>query len=173
VKVTKTAENQKRIAGNGVARVTRKLERLRDGKVRESDGRFYSRAYVPIIIHDPEQGIVVRPARYLLRRPQDTPATDIERSGCFNARRDSLTKYWRGQFGATHALLPAAAFYENVKGKELKFTPDNHSDMLIACLYAVGRWLAPEGRNAGQLQAVLNERERPYCNPLTIRTSGE
>lgn len=203
VKVTKTAENELRVAGNGIERISRKLARLRDGKVRESDGRFYSKQWVPIIFRDPVDGLVVRPARYLLRRPQDTPEHDTERSGCFNARRDNLTRFWRGQFGVTHALLPAAAFYENVKGKELKFTTDSGADMMIACLYAVWkdpaggpdllsfalvtddpppevaaaghdrcpvnladsaveRWLTPQGRSPEELQAILDDKQKPY-----------
>jgi putative SOS response-associated peptidase YedK len=202
-KATKTAEKEIGIANRGIERITRRLAALRDGKVRETDGRFWSKYYAPIILRDPVEGLVVRPARFLLRRPQDTPERDITHKGCFNARRDSLTQVWRGQFGHTHALIPAAHFFENVKGKELRFTPDDKQDMLIACLYAtwkdpeggpdllsfafitddpppevlaaghdrcpvnlaesaIERWLTPQGRSTEELQALLDERQRPY-----------
>ena len=35
-------------------------------------------------------------------------------SGIHNARRDNLTRFWRNQFGHTHALMLAETFYENV-----------------------------------------------------------
>ncbi len=142
-KVTKTAANELRIATQGVERMRRKLAGLNDLTARPSDGRFFPKQFAPIIVHDAQLGPVVRLARYLLRRPQDTAATDTERPGCFNVRRDSLSQYWRGQFGTSHALLPASAFFENVKGKELKFSPEDGSDMLIACLYS--RWKDPTG----------------------------
>ncbi len=34
--------------------------------------------------------------------------------GTYNARRDNLQGFWKGQFGHTHGLIVVNAFYENV-----------------------------------------------------------
>ena len=55
-----------------------------------------------------------------------------------NARRDSLGKCWRAQFGATHALMLVESFFENVqrdgKNQVLHFIPKPAGTMFIACL---------------------------------------
>ena len=45
-------------------------------------------------------------------RPEGMPAaSDVTKegriSGKYNARRDNLTRFWRNQFGHTHALMLA------------------------------------------------------------------
>jgi hypothetical protein len=52
--------------------------------------------------------------RYQLR-PAGKPAFyDEKYPGTYNARRDNLEGFWREQFGYTHGVLIADAFYENV-----------------------------------------------------------
>jgi putative SOS response-associated peptidase YedK len=161
---------------------------------------------------------IVKPMRYQCR-PSGKPAFyDIKFPGTYNARRDSLEGFWREQFGSTHALIVADAFYENVsrhrmEGRELaagekeenvilEFKPQSGGEMLAACLWSrwsepgepellsfaaitdepppevaaaghdrciilikpenVDHWLAPSGVALSELQAVLNDRERPY-----------
>jgi hypothetical protein len=43
---------------------------------------------------------------------------DDKLSGNHNARRDNLTKFWRKEFGATHAVMTIQSFYENVTGTD-------------------------------------------------------
>jgi putative SOS response-associated peptidase YedK len=69
-----------------------------------------------------------------------------------NARRDSLDKYWRELYGASHALVVLAGFLENVslhkvEGRELaadeqernvtlKFNPHAGGEMLVPCVWS-------------------------------------
>lgn len=73
-------------------------------------------------------------------------------SGKYNARRDNLTRFWRAQFGSTHALMLAETFYEQVevapgRFKEVQFQPRTGETMYIACLYSY--WTDPKGRIQG------------------------
>lgn len=102
---------------------------------------------------------VVMPMRYLCRPAGSHPSFDVKFSGCYNARRDNLEKFWRNQFGSFHGILVLNAFYENVKlhdmehralgpGEEpqnriLKFEPNTHQDMLVACVWS--RWKGANG----------------------------
>jgi putative SOS response-associated peptidase YedK len=150
---------------------------------------------------------VLRLARYHLRRPCDPPGEDVRKPGLYNARRDNLDRYWRGQFGATHAVVLMQSFFEWVDlpdgGKvELHFRPETQQLMHVPCLYAewmgadgrimpcfavitdeppaevaaaghnrcpvnltahaAQRWLTPQGRSDAELQALLDDRQRPY-----------
>ena len=87
---------------------------------------------------------VLRPMRYQCR-PAGMPA-DIDKKfpGTYNARRDNLEGFWRGQFGHTHGLVVMNAFYEYVTrvgadGTEkviLEFRPQPRQDLLVACLWS-------------------------------------
>ena len=70
----------------------------------------------------------------------------------YNARRDSLEGFWKAQFGVSHAVMVANAFFENVskhkmEGRELgagekeenvilEFRPKPTQEMLVACLWS-------------------------------------
>src|SRR5262249_32403794 len=138
--------------------------------------------------------------------------------GTYNARRDSLGGFWSEQFGATHGVVIANAFFENVsrhrmEGRELtpgereenvvlEFRPRPTQDRLIAGLWSQWRaprqpelrscaaitdepppevaaaghdrciipikpesleaWLNPTSSALAALQAILDDRERPY-----------
>jgi putative SOS response-associated peptidase YedK len=90
---------------------------------------------------------VLRLARYHCRKPFEPALIDRKLPGLYNARRDSLGKYWRDQFGATHAVLLVETFFENVdrdgKNQVLHFTPKPAGTMNIACLYS--EWKDPNG----------------------------
>jgi putative SOS response-associated peptidase YedK len=95
---------------------------------------------------------VVKPMRCQCRIAGAAPFTDVKFPGTYNARRDNLNGYWRKQFGYTHGIMIANAFYENVsrhdmEGRELapgekeenvilEFRPDTEEDMLVACLWS-------------------------------------
>jgi putative SOS response-associated peptidase YedK len=145
-KPTKAASESKRIATDKAAKAMKRLERLKDSKSHASDGRIFPMHYAPIVIQDDKKR-VIRLARYHLRRQGELPFMDRKLPGLYNARRDSLGKYWKGQFGATHALMLVDSFYENVdrgrKNAVLHFVPKPAGIMLIACLHA--EWTDPKG----------------------------
>jgi putative SOS response-associated peptidase YedK len=81
-------------------------------------------------------------------RPAGKPASyDRQYPGTYNARRDNLEGFWRGQFGHTHGLILAHRFYEHVEvdGQDhvLDFVPRTGELMLIACLWS--HWRDPRG----------------------------
>jgi putative SOS response-associated peptidase YedK len=160
VKETKAAIESKRIAGTKVKQLMGKLALLTDDKPHSNDYRIFPRNYAPIILMRGGEKIMV-PARYLLRQPGKPPFMDDKLSGNYNARRDNLTKFWRPQFGATHAVMAIESFYENVTGKDgqnqvLHFVPKPAGVMLIACLFA--EWSDPTtGAKLLSFAAVTDE----------------
>jgi putative SOS response-associated peptidase YedK len=96
---------------------------------------------------------------------------DTKFPGTYNARRDSLEKFWKGQFGTSHGILVANAFYENVnrhrlEGRELRededvqnvileFRPRPQQDMLVACLWS--RWTGPSEPDLLSFAAITDE----------------
>lgn len=152
-KETKTAREEIRKAGNKIRQMERWIADAKRTKHEpERDDRIFPLWYAPVLLIEDGKPIV-RPMRYLCRPQGMDPATDYTKtgqvSGKYNARRDNLTKFWRPQFGSTHALLLAETFYESVddgKGgsKEIHFQPRTGETMFIACLYA--HWTDPAGK---------------------------
>lgn len=140
-KPTKAAAEHQRIATTKIERALERLERLRSRGASDSDARIFPLHYAPIVIQDGGRR-VLRLARYHLRRPGDPPTTDRKYPGLYNARRDNLGKYWRAQFGTTHAVMLVESFFENVqregRNQVLHFIPRPAGTMYIACLY--GEW---------------------------------
>jgi putative SOS response-associated peptidase YedK len=114
---------------------------------------------------------VLRPMRYQCR-PEGKPAFyDRKYPGTYNARRDNLEGFWKGQFGHSHAVVSITAFYENVsrhraEGRELgegeaeenvvlEFRPDPPQEMLIACLWS--RWTGKDGEELLSFAAITDE----------------
>jgi putative SOS response-associated peptidase YedK len=146
VKETKAAAESQRIARTKVQQAMGKLSRLADDRPHANDYRIFPRSYAPIILMREGKKVLV-PARYLLRQPGKPAFMDDKLSGNYNARRDNLTKFWRQQFGTTHAVMAIERFYENVTGKDgqnlvLQFNPRPAGVMLIACLFA--EWSDPK-----------------------------
>jgi putative SOS response-associated peptidase YedK len=145
VKETKAATESKRIAGTKIEQAMVKLSRLTADKPHSGDYRIFPKSYAPIILNRGGEKVMV-PARYLLRQPGKPAFMDDKLSGNYNARRDNLTKFWRNEFGATHAVMAIQSFYENVQqdGQNivLHFNPKPAGMMLIACLYA--EWSDPK-----------------------------
>jgi putative SOS response-associated peptidase YedK len=204
-KETKAAQESRRIAAAKVEKAVSDLPLYKNDDSTSLDGRVFPMTYAPIVRHVGGKE-VIQLARYHLRRPGDPEATDRKFPGLYNARRDNLARYWRRQFGSTHALMLATSFYENVdrdgKNAVLQFTPRTGETMLIPCLFAewtgetgahmpcfaavtddpppeiaaaghdrvpinltadaAVRWLQPEGCSDAQLQALLDERQRPF-----------
>jgi putative SOS response-associated peptidase YedK len=168
IKQTKMALNEQRIAGNKITQLKRWIadaKRTEHEPVR--DDRIFPDWYAPVMVA--ENGTrIVRPMLYHCR-PAGMPAS-IDRtrtgqvSGTYNARRDNLTRFWRGQFGDSHALMVASVFYENVDdgnggSVEIQFHPRTGEEMLIACLWS--QWTDPTGEQPAldSFAAITDEPE--------------
>jgi putative SOS response-associated peptidase YedK len=151
-RTTKKALDDQRIAGNRIKQLKRWIaDAKRTEHLPARDDRIFPDWYAPVLIEVDGQR-VIRPMRYHCRPAGMDPSIDRTRtgqvSGTYNARRDNLTRFWRGQFGHTHGVLVADVFYENVDdgdggSMELQFTPRTGEPMLIACLWS--RWTDPAG----------------------------
>jgi putative SOS response-associated peptidase YedK len=146
VKETKAASESKRIAATKITQALQKLALVSDNRPHPNDYRIFPRNYAPIILMRDREKVMV-PARYLLRQPEKPAFMDDKLSGNYNARRDNLTKFWRKEFGTTHAVMAITSFFENVVGPDgqnvvLHFNPREPSVMLIACLFA--EWSDPK-----------------------------
>ena len=152
-KATKAAAERKRIAGNKIEALRRRLDDLRRTEPLERDARIFPGHYAPVMVMENGER-VVKPMRYQCR-PAGKPAFfDKKFPGTYNARKDSLEGFWRSLFGYSHGLLIATAFFENVsraklEGREitagekdgsvvLRFEPRPAGEMLVACLWS--RW---------------------------------
>jgi putative SOS response-associated peptidase YedK len=150
-KTTKAATESKRIATTKVEWALGKLADLRRTALVDEDARIFPGWYAPVLVSEGGRR-VVKPMRYQCR-PAGKPAFyDTKFPGTYNARRDSLQKFWSGQFGVTHGILVLNAFYENVArhkaeqrelapGEQeqnaiLEFRPRPTQDMLVACLWS-------------------------------------
>lgn len=145
VKATKKASEDARIATNKIAWIKGKLEELNSKEITPRDSRIFPGWYAPVMVMENGRR-VVKPMRYRCR-PAGKPAFyDTQFPGTYNARRDNLRGFWKGQYGHTHGLVLVDAFFENVAGPEgknvvLEFRPDPPQTMLIACLWS--RWTKP------------------------------
>lgn len=172
-RTTKGALEDQRIAGNKINEALAKLKALRRTELRESDSRIFPGWYAPVLIIENGEP-VIRPMRYQLR-PAGMPAKiDRDLPGLYNSRMDSLKKFWRGQYGRTHAVMLANTFFENVQrhvmehrelGPDekpenvvLRFEPQKAHPMWVACLYS--HWLPPAGSSEEPLwsfSAITND----------------
>ncbi len=162
-KVTKAATESRRIAADKVEWLLGKLADLRRTEPKDRDARIFPGWYAPVMVVEDGQR-VIKPMRYQCR-PADKPAFyDTKYPGTYNARRDNLEGFWRGQFGVTHGVMVASAFYENVTrpGPDgqptnvvLEFRPDSGQDMLVACLWS--RWHGPGERELLSFAAITDE----------------
>jgi len=168
VKSTKAATESKRIATDKVATALRRLDMLKSTQPRSMDGRIFPQYYAPIVMQDGARR-VLRLARYHCR-PAGKPASiDRQFPGLYNARRDNLEKFWKGQFGHSHALMLVSSFYENVdrggKNAVLHFAPRPADTMLIACLYS--EWVDP--KDGGKLLSFAAITDEP---PAEVAAAG-
>lgn len=148
VKETKAALNDQRIARSKIEASLERIALLTGTQPHEDDNRIFPMSYAPIILKREGQNVITL-ARYHLRQQGKPAFTDQKFPGLYNARRDNLERFWRSEFGHTHALMVIDSFYENVErdGKNvvLHFTPRPAHQMLVACLYA--QWSdAKQGR---------------------------
>ena len=143
-KTTKAATESKRIAGEKVEALVRKLGDLRRTELKERDGRIFPGHYAPVMIMEDGKR-VVKPMRYQCRLAGKPAFYDTKYPGTYNARRDNLAGFWKSLFGHTHGLMLANSFYENVsrtnaegelENAVLQFKPTPPHTMLVACLWS-------------------------------------
>lgn len=159
-KPTKKAADDQRIAGNKIKAAERKLTDLQRRDLVPDDSRIYPGYYAPVMVWEDGRR-VVKPMRYQCR-PAGKPAMyDSKFPGTYNARRDNLEGFWKGQFGHTHGLMVVETFYENVEGPDgknrvVQFTPRDREPMLVACLWS--RWEG-QGETLLSFAAITDEPE--------------
>lgn len=172
-KPTKKAAEGQRIASNKIPDIQGKLADLHRTEPKASDSRIFPDSYASVMLMQGGKKVVM-PMRYHCR-PEGMPASidrtrDGKVSGTYNARRDNLERFWRGQFGHTHGVMVVNAFYENVakhtmehrdlapgeaeENLVLKFNPEPPQEMLIACLYS--HWTGP-GEDLWSFAAITDE----------------
>ena len=161
-KTTKAASESKRIATAKIEKARERLEKLRDTKVHLEDSRIYPLHYAPLVMQEGDRR-VVRLARYHCRKPFERASVDRDLPGLYNARRDSLGKYWKELFGVSHGVLLVETFFENVerdgRNQVLHFIPRPADTMLVACL--VSKWLDPAGGPALLSFAAITDEPPP------------
>jgi putative SOS response-associated peptidase YedK len=157
-KVTKKAQEDVRIATAKIDQLLGKLEDLRRTEAKARDSRIFPGTYAPVMFVADGQRVVA-PMRYQCR-PAGKPANyDTRYPGTYNARRDNLEGFWKGQFGVTHGLVVAQRFYEHVQRDDrdvvLEFSPQGGGDMLVACLWS--RWIGADGEELLSWAAITDE----------------
>jgi putative SOS response-associated peptidase YedK len=145
-KPTKAAAESKRIATDKIDKALTRLDRLKATKPHPAEARIFPLHYAPIVMQVGERRLM-RLARYHCRKPGEAAFIDRKLPGLYNARRDSLGKYWKELFGVSHGLMLVESFFENVeregKNQVLHFVPKPAGTMFIACL--VAEWRDPAG----------------------------
>ncbi|HDS1131104.1 TPA: SOS response-associated peptidase family protein [Stenotrophomonas maltophilia] len=164
VKETKKAREDVRIAGNKIDRALAKLADLKRTEPKGRDSRIFPGVYAPVIVSEGGK-LVIRPMRYQCRLAGKPANYDQRYPGTYNARRDSLEKFWAPAFGHTHGLLVVDTFYENVEGPDgknqvVQFTPRTGEPMLVACLWS--HWTDPTGKDPDLLSfAAITDDPEP------------
>lgn len=169
-KATKAASESQRIATNKIAQAKTQLADLTRTEQKQRDLQIYPGMYCHVmVVEDGER--VLKPMRYQCR-PCGKPAFyDKKYPGTYNARRDNLEGFWKGQFGVSHGVAIFSAFYENVarhasEGRELapgeveenvvlEFRPVPRHDMLVACLWS--HWQEPGQPDLLSFAAITDE----------------
>lgn len=168
-RTTKAATEAQRISRNKIEWALGKLSDLKRTNPIASDSRIYPGYYAPVMVMENGKR-VLKPMRYQCR-PAGKPAFyDTRYPGTYNARRDSLEGFWKGQFGHTHGLMVVNAFYEHVampsgaqggstEGEAtkviLEFKPRPEQDMLVACLWS--HWEAEGQPDLYSFAAITDE----------------
>lgn len=158
-KPTKKASEDQRIATAKIEDLEKRRPLFEQWHATRLDDRIFPMQYAPIVLESNGKK-VIRLARYHCRQAGKPASIDRQFPGLYNARRDNITKFWRKEFGSTHALMLVRSFYENVdrngKNAVLHFTPEPADLMLIACVYSV--WKDPaDGTELLSFAAITDE----------------
>jgi putative SOS response-associated peptidase YedK len=163
-KTTKAATDDKRIATTKIEWALSKLADMRRTDFKDSDSRIFPGYYAPVMVMENGER-VVKPMRYQCR-PAGKPAFyDTKYPGTYNARRDNLEGFWKGQFGYSHGLMVVNAFYEHVsqpmgdddetQNAILEFKPRPAQNMLVACLWS--KWSCEGEADLYSFAAITDE----------------
>lgn len=149
-KTTKGAEKEKAVSERQILRLESRIKRLSSKRTFEKDSRIYAFDWAPVVTELKGERVIV-PMRYFLRPFGMQPDFDRKYPGCYNARKDSLTGFWKRQFGKNHGLIVISSFFENVKkhdyekrklkkGEEeenmvLQFKPEGMDEMIVPCIW--------------------------------------
>ncbi len=146
-KTTKAATESKRIAADKIDKALDASRAAEGDQTAPGGGADFSVALTRPSSCRTATNALIRLARYHCRKPGEVAFIDRKLPGLYNARRDSLGKYWKELFGVSHAVMLVDSFFENVeregKNQVLHFVPRPAGTMLIACLYA--EWKDPKG----------------------------
>jgi putative SOS response-associated peptidase YedK len=150
-KSTKAALDDQRISTKKIDQIKGWLSDLKRAEPMANDARIYPMHYAPVIVMEEGQR-VLKPMRYQCLPAGKPKENDIKYPGTYNARRDSLEKYWKTVFGFSHGVMLASAFFENVpthrmQGRELapgeketntvlEFRPRGLPLMTVACVWS-------------------------------------
>jgi putative SOS response-associated peptidase YedK len=172
-KETKKAREDVRISTDKIDWHLQKLAELKRTELNPKDERIFPMWWAPVIVNDAKAGLHITPMRYHCR-PAGKPAWyDRKFDGLYNARRDSLGKFWSDLFGASHALMVMSGFYENVDRHRLErrelepgevaqnvvihFSPQPAGDMFVPCLWS--HWT--EGTESLNSMALITDEPPP------------
>ena len=128
-KETKKALNDQRIASEKIPWLKEKIKWHQLTRAKDADYRIYPQHYLSMVYTDENGNRRVGPFRYHLRPAWADEKWDDQRGGSYNARRDSLTKAWKNQFGHQHGVLLVRRFWENVAPKDYKTQPKLTADL--------------------------------------------
>src|SRR5688500_12375504 len=103
-KPTKAAAESQRIATDKIEKALTRLDRLKATKPHPAEARIFPLHFAPIVMQAGDRKLI-RLARYHCRKPGEQAFIDRKLPGLYNARRDSLGKYWKDLFGASHAVM--------------------------------------------------------------------
>jgi putative SOS response-associated peptidase YedK len=178
-KQTKKAINDQRIATNKIDQSVRRINDLKRTTLEPRDSRIFPFNFAPIVIREGGENKVI-PARYHCRQEGKPANYDQRFDGLYNARRDNLEKFWKGQFTQHHAVMLISSFYENVALNDfehralgpdekpqnlvLHFNPKPTQTMIVACLWS--RW---EGKDEHPLNSFAAITDEP---PAEIAAAG-
>ena len=154
---TKKALNDQRIASSKIPWLEARIHWHKLTRATDEDARVFPQHYLSMVYTDDDGNRVVGPFRYHLRPAWASEKWDFQRAGSYNARRDSLKKVWKNQFGSQHGLLLVKRFWENVAANKysakpklpselseqenivIMFEPDDGEWMLVPTIYDVWR----------------------------------
>ena len=174
-KETKKALNDKRIASNKIPWLTDKIKWHETKKPVDNDYRIFPQHYVAMAYVNEDGERMVSAFRYHLRPTYADEKWDRQRDGAYNARRDSLRKAWKNQFGKQHGLLMVYRFWENIDPKNYKadkltgedqakenivimFEPNDGDVMLVPTIFDVWR---PGTDDTLYSTALITDNPRP------------
>lgn len=170
VKLNKKASQDLRISTDKIARYQAKLQAMKSKVLKPNDSRIFPMVYAPVVVVENGKRLI-RPMRYHCRQNGKPEWTDKKFDGLYNARRDSLGKYWKPLFGKHHGVMITTSFFENValhdferrklrEGEKpqnvvLHFNPQESDPMLVACLW--DRWQKPGEPDLLSFAAITDE----------------